>query len=60
MAAKKKEIKKVAPAAAAAARRKILALYAPQKAKQTIMITGSPAEAAKELVKRLREEARVL
>jgi electron transfer flavoprotein alpha/beta subunit len=37
-----------------------VSLYAPQKAKQTVMITGSAAEAAKELVKRLREEARVL
>ncbi len=61
MAAKKKEIAKVAPAAGAgSARQKIVALYAPQKAKQTVMIGGSPAEAAKELVKRLREEARVL
>ena len=45
---------------ACAARQKIVALYAPQKSKQTVMIGGSPAEAAKELVKRLREEARVL
>jgi electron transfer flavoprotein beta subunit len=59
MAAKKKEIKKVAPAAAAS-RQKILALYAPEKSKQTVMIGGTPAEAAKELVRRLREEARVL
>jgi electron transfer flavoprotein beta subunit len=60
MAAKKKEIAKVAAAAGAAPRQTITALYAPTKAKQTVMITGSPAEAAKELVKRLREEARVL
>jgi electron transfer flavoprotein beta subunit len=60
MAAKKKEITKVAPAGAGSPRQKIMALYAPQKAKQTVMITGSPAEAARELVKRLREEARVL
>ena len=60
MAAKKKEIKKVAPAAPVAARQRVLGLYAPQKAKQTVMIGGSAAEAAKELVKRLREEARVL
>jgi electron transfer flavoprotein beta subunit len=60
MAAKKKEIKKAAPPAAVESRQKILALYAPQKQKQTVMIGGSPAEAAKELVKRLREEARVL
>ena len=60
MAAKKKEIKKVVPAGPVQSRQKILALYAPQKAKQTVMIGGGPAEAAKELVKRLREEARVL
>ena len=60
MAAKKKEIKKVAPAGPIASRQKVLGLYAPQKAKQTTMIGGSAAEAAKELVKRLREEARVL
>ena len=60
MAAKKKEIAKVAAPAGMASRQKIVSLYAPQKAKQTVMITGSAAEAAKELVKRLREEARVL
>jgi electron transfer flavoprotein beta subunit len=59
MAAKKKEIKKVTPTGAAS-RQKVLALYAPQKQKQTVMIGGSAAEAAKELVKRLREEARAL
>jgi electron transfer flavoprotein beta subunit len=60
MAAKKKEIAKVAAPSGLAARQKIVSLYAPQKAKQTVMISGSAAEAAKELVKRLREEARVL
>jgi electron transfer flavoprotein beta subunit len=60
MAAKKKEIKKLAAPTAVQSRQKVLALYAPQKSKQTVMIGGSPAEAAKELVKRLREEARVL
>ena len=60
MAAKKKEIKKVAPGGPVASRQKILALYAPEKSKQTVMIGGTPAEAAKELVRRLREEARVL
>jgi electron transfer flavoprotein beta subunit len=59
MAAKKKEIRKVAPPQIAP-RQKVLALYAPQKQKQTVMIGGSPAEAAKELVRRLREEARAL
>lgn len=60
MAAKKKEIAKVAAPSGLAGRQKIVSLYAPQKAKHTVMITGSPADAAKELVKRLREEARVL
>jgi electron transfer flavoprotein beta subunit len=60
MAAKKKEITKVAAPPTAAGRQKIVQLYAPQKSKQTVMIGGSPAEAARELVKRLREEARVL
>ena len=60
MAAKKKEIAKVAPPAGLAPRLKVVALSAPQKSKQTVMIGGSPAEAAKELVRRLREEARVL
>jgi electron transfer flavoprotein beta subunit len=59
MAAKKKEIRKVTPAAAAAAQR-IAAIYFPEKGKKTQMLSGSPADAAKELVKRLREEARAL
>jgi electron transfer flavoprotein beta subunit len=59
MAAKKKEIRKVA-AAAHASRRRIVNLYAPQKTKQTQIIGGSAAEAAKELVKRLRDEARAI
>jgi electron transfer flavoprotein beta subunit len=60
MAAKKKEIKKVAPPAGLASRLKVVALYAPQKSKQTAMIGGAPAEAAQELVRRLRDEARAL
>jgi electron transfer flavoprotein beta subunit len=60
MAAKKKEIRKAAPAAAAASRQKILSLYVPEKGKKTQMLGGSPAEAAKELVRKLRDEARVL
>jgi electron transfer flavoprotein beta subunit len=60
MAAKKKEIRKVAPAAAAAAAQRITSLYFPEKGKKTQMLPGAPVEAAKELVKRLREEARVL
>jgi electron transfer flavoprotein beta subunit len=60
MAAKKKEIKKVAPAGGAQAAQRITSLYFPEKGKKTQMIAGGAADAAKELVKRLREEARVL
>jgi electron transfer flavoprotein beta subunit len=60
MAAKKKEIKKVTPATAFQPTQRITSMYFPEKAKQTQMIAGGAAEAAKELVKRLREEARVL
>jgi electron transfer flavoprotein beta subunit len=62
MAAKKKEIRKapLPPSSASASRQKIVALYAPQKTKKTEMISGSPAEAAKALVQKLRDEARVI
>jgi electron transfer flavoprotein beta subunit len=60
MAAKKKEIRRVEPPAGAAPKQKIASLYVPEKGKKTHMIGGSPAEAAKELVRRLREEARVI
>jgi electron transfer flavoprotein beta subunit len=60
MAAKKKEVRTMTPAAPAAPRQRIVALYVPGKSKQTRMIGGGPADAAKELVKLLREEARVL
>jgi electron transfer flavoprotein beta subunit len=59
MAAKKKETKVVAAPALPAARQRITSIYVPQKNKQTRMIAGSPAEAAKELVRALREDARV-
>jgi electron transfer flavoprotein beta subunit len=60
MAAKKKEIRKVAAASATASHQKIVSLYVPEKAKKTQIIAGSPAEAAKELVRKLRDEARVI
>ena len=60
MAAKKKEIKKVAAPKDAQRAQQIAALAFPTKSKQTQMITGSAGEAAKELVRRLREEARAL
>jgi electron transfer flavoprotein beta subunit len=60
MAAKKKEVRRVAPAAAPVASQQIAALYVPERSKATRMIAGSPAEAAEELVRRLRDEARAL
>lgn len=59
MAAKKKEIRVVSSTSGSVARQRITSIYLPQKSKQTRMITGSPAEAAKELVRALREDARV-
>jgi electron transfer flavoprotein beta subunit len=60
MAAKKKEIKAVTPAAAPAPKSRIAALYAPEKTKKTHLVPGAPAAAAKELIRLLREEARVI
>ena len=60
MAAKKKEIRKAALPAGLQPSQQIVALALPVRSKQTQMISGSPAEAAKELVRRLREEARAL
>jgi len=60
MGAKKKEIRKAAAPSGSVARQKIVSLYVPEKAKKTQIISGSPAEAARELVRRLREEARVI
>jgi electron transfer flavoprotein beta subunit len=65
MAAKKKEIRRVTPGVpgtapgAPAAGQKIVRLYVPGKGKKAQIIGGTPAEAARELVKKLREEARV-
>src|SRR6188472_3482081 len=58
MAAKKKEIRKVTPAAPGERSQKILSVYFPEKGKKTQMLSSGPSEAARELVKRLREEAR--
>jgi electron transfer flavoprotein beta subunit len=60
MAARKKEIRKAPAGAVPAAKQKIVSLYAPEKGKKTHMIGGSPADAAKELIRLLREEARVI
>jgi electron transfer flavoprotein beta subunit len=60
MAAKKKEIRKAAAPAGSVARQKIVNLYVREKTKKTQIISGSPVEAAKALVKKLRDEARVI
>jgi electron transfer flavoprotein beta subunit len=60
MAAKKKEIKKIPLPAGLKPAQEILSLSLPVRSKQTQMIAGTSADAAKELVRRLREEARVL
>jgi electron transfer flavoprotein beta subunit len=60
MAAKKKEIRKVSMPGGAQPSQRIVALSLPTKSKKTVLISGSAAEAAKDLVRRLREEARAL
>ncbi|HET6957843.1 MAG TPA: electron transfer flavoprotein subunit beta/FixA family protein [Vicinamibacterales bacterium] len=60
MAAKKKEIKKASVPAGLTGKQKIASLYVPEKGKKTQLIAGTPAEAARELVRKLREEARVI
>jgi electron transfer flavoprotein beta subunit len=59
MAAKRKEIKAVPAPAAPPARQRILSIYVPEKTKATRLIDGTPAEAAAELVRVLRDDARV-
>src|SRR3954470_13975401 len=60
MAAKKKEIRKVALPAGLAPTQEIVSLALPTRSKQTRLIDGSAPQAAQELIKRLREEARAL
>src|SRR5262245_21796241 len=60
MAAKRKEIRKASAPPGSASKQRIVAMYTPEKGKKTQIIGGSPAEAAKELVRKLRDEARVL
>jgi len=60
MAAKKKEIRKAAAPAGVTSKQTIVSLYVPKKGKKTQLIAGSPAEAAKALVQKLRDEARVI
>jgi len=60
MAAKKKEIRKVTPASRNGPNQRILRVYFPEKGKKTQMISGSAAGAAKELVTKLRDDARAI
>jgi electron transfer flavoprotein beta subunit len=60
MAAKKKEIRTVAAPAPATASSRVLSVYVPEKVKHTRLIDGPPASAAAELVRALRDDARVL
>ena len=60
MAAKKKEIRTIQAVAPGEARQRIVALYPPEKEKQTHFVDGTSSEAAKKLVRLLRDEARVL
>jgi electron transfer flavoprotein beta subunit len=59
MAAKKKEIRTVPAPATGASRAQIVNLYVPEKRKQTRQLTGTPAEVARDLIRALRDEARV-
>ena len=60
MGAKKKEVRVVAPPDGLEAAIEIVSLSVPEKSKRTHLIEGAPAQAAAELVRVLREEARVL
>jgi electron transfer flavoprotein beta subunit len=60
MAAKKKEIRKVTPGGSSTPAQKIASVYFPEKGKKTQMLPGSPAEAAKALIQKLRDEARAI
>lgn len=61
MAAKRKPIRTVTPDVGdLTPGQQILRVYAPEKSGDTRLIEGPPAEAARELVRLLREEARVL
>jgi electron transfer flavoprotein beta subunit len=60
MAAKKKQIRLVEAPTQAEPRQRIVSLSVPGRAKETRLISGPPADAAQELVRALREEARAL
>ena len=60
MAAKKKEIRAVPAAPAGAPRQTIVSIYVPSKAKSTHLVSGTAEEAGRELIRLLRDEARVV
>jgi electron transfer flavoprotein beta subunit len=60
MAAKRKEIRTVAANGIEAQGQRIVELYVPEKSSATRFIDGTAPEAARELVRLLQEEARVL
>jgi electron transfer flavoprotein beta subunit len=60
MSAKNREIKRVPLPPGIQPSQQIISLSLPARSKQTQMIGGAPETAAAELVRRLREEARVL
>ena len=60
MAAKRKEVRTVPSAGTEAQGARIVELYVPEKTSATRFIDGPAPEAARELVRLLREEARVL
>jgi electron transfer flavoprotein beta subunit len=59
MAAKKKEMREV-PAEVVAPRQRIAALAVPVRAKEAVMLSGTAAQVADELVRRLSDDARVI
>jgi electron transfer flavoprotein beta subunit len=60
MAAKKKDLRTVPAPAPSSTGLRIASVYVPTKAKQTRLLTGTPAEAAAALVKALREEEHLI
>jgi electron transfer flavoprotein beta subunit len=60
MAAKKKELRVVPAPPPPTATQRIVGVHLPERTKQTRMLTGSPAEIARDLVAALRDDARVI
>jgi electron transfer flavoprotein beta subunit len=60
MAAKKKDIRTVNAPQAADPGQRIVSIVVPERGKRTRLLAGTPAEAARELVRALRDEARAL